>query len=121
MHRSGEATAAFLRVSWILAKKKTFTDSETVNDGMLAVEDEVLTDDKVKTSGTSSIKQVDKAVLRIMTDEQMTKYITSYGDRVAVLSFCEQTLCSTNKETLLQRLKAKIGARKMKSKTIRTL
>ncbi|CAJ1060762.1 uncharacterized protein LOC119794643 [Xyrichtys novacula] len=62
--------------------------------------------------------KVDKAVLRIMTDEQMTKYISSYGDRVAVLSFCEQTQChSTNKETLLQRLKNKIGARKMKSKT----
>ncbi|XP_054593176.2 uncharacterized protein [Nothobranchius furzeri] len=62
--------------------------------------------------------KVDKAVLRIMTDEQMSKYITSYGDRVAVLSFCEQTQChSTNKETLLQRLKCKIGARKMKSKT----
>ncbi|KAK0137748.1 hypothetical protein N1851_026052 [Merluccius polli] len=62
--------------------------------------------------------KVDKAVLRIMTDEQITKYIASYGDRVAVLSFCEQTQCqSTNKDTLLQRIKGKIGARKMKSKT----
>uniref|UniRef100_A0A1A7Y3P9 Si:ch73-30l9.1 n=1 Tax=Iconisemion striatum TaxID=60296 RepID=A0A1A7Y3P9_9TELE len=62
--------------------------------------------------------KVDRAVLRIMTDEQMSKYITSYGDRVAVLSFCEQTQChSTNKETLLERLRSKIGARKMKSKT----
>lgn len=60
--------------------------------------------------------QVDKAVLRIMTDEQITKYIMSYGDRVAVLSFCEQTQCSTDKETLLQRLRNKIGTRKMKSK-----
>lgn len=64
--------------------------------------------------------QVDKAVLRIMTDEQMANYIKSYGDRVAVLSFCEQTdtdKCSANKETLLQRLRDRIGTRKMKSKT----
>lgn len=53
-----------------------------------------------------------------MTDEQMTKYITSYGDRVAFVSFCEQTQChSSNKDALLQRLRDKIGARKMKSKT----
>lgn len=53
------ATAASLRVSWILAKKKRpFTESETVKDCMLAVVDEVLTDDKVKTSVTSAIKQV---------------------------------------------------------------
>ncbi|XP_035986596.1 uncharacterized protein LOC110369478, partial [Fundulus heteroclitus] len=53
-----------------------------------------------------------------MTDEQMTKYINSYGDRVAVLSFCEQTQCqSTSKDALLERLKYKIGACKMKSKT----
>lgn len=64
--------------------------------------------------------QVDKAVLRIMTDEQMANYITSYGDRVAVLSFCEQTdtdESSANKETLLQRLRDRIRTRKMKSKT----
>ena len=39
-------------------KKRPFTDSETVKDCMLAVVDEVLTDDKVKTSVTSAIKQV---------------------------------------------------------------
>ena len=61
--------------------------------------------------------QVDKAVLSIMSDEQMAKYITSYGDRIAVLSFCQQSNTSTtDKETLLQKLRAKIGARKMKSK-----
>jgi hypothetical protein len=52
-----------------------------------------------------------------MSDEQMAKYITSYGDRIAVLSFCQQSNTSTtDKETLLQKLRAKIGARKMKSK-----
>ena len=52
------ATAASLRVSWILAKKKRpFTDSETVKECMLAVVNEVINDDKVKTSVTS-IKNV---------------------------------------------------------------
>lgn len=61
--------------------------------------------------------QVDKAVLSVMTDEQMAKYITSYGDRVAVLSFCQRSQCTTDKETLLQNLRDKIGARKMKRRT----
>lgn len=52
-----------------------------------------------------------------MTDEQMAKYITSYGDRVAVLSFCQQTMCNPDKETLIQRLRDKIETRKMRSKT----
>uniref|UniRef100_A0A3Q3NFP3 HAT C-terminal dimerisation domain-containing protein n=1 Tax=Labrus bergylta TaxID=56723 RepID=A0A3Q3NFP3_9LABR len=53
------ATAASLRVSWILAKKKRpFTDSETVKDCMLAVVDEVINDVKIKTSVTSAIKNV---------------------------------------------------------------
>nr|XP_020442264.1 uncharacterized protein LOC109951875 [Monopterus albus]XP_020460171.1 uncharacterized protein LOC109962628 [Monopterus albus] len=60
--------------------------------------------------------KVDKAVLSIMTDEQMARYISSYGDRVAVLSFCQQAKCSTDKHTLLQKLRDKIGTRKMKSK-----
>lgn len=74
---------------------------------------------KVSIKSISSILclQVDKAVLSIMTDEQMARYITSYGDRVAVLSFCQQTKCSTDKDTLIQRLRDKIGMRKMKSKT----
>ncbi|XP_034021381.1 uncharacterized protein LOC117505952 isoform X2 [Thalassophryne amazonica] len=67
--------------------------------------------------------KIDKAVLTIMTDEQMAKYLPSYGDRVATLSFCCQRNSSTNtdKDILLQRLKEKIGTRKMKSKTKRAL
>ncbi|XP_059181256.1 uncharacterized protein LOC131960060 [Centropristis striata] len=61
--------------------------------------------------------KVDKAVISVMTDEQMAKYITSYGDRVAVLSFCQQTMCSLDKETLIQRLGDKIETRKMRSRT----
>lgn len=48
----------------------------------------------------------------------MAKCITSYGDRVAVRSFCQQTKCSTNEETLKKRLRDIIGTRKMRSKTI---
>ena len=53
------ATAASLRVSWILAKKKRpFTDSETMKDCMLAVVDEVINDNTIKTSVTSAIRNV---------------------------------------------------------------
>ncbi|KAI2646908.1 SCAN domain-containing protein 3 [Labeo rohita] len=53
------ATAASLRVFWILAKnRRPFTDSETVKDCMLAVVDEVINDDKIKMSVVSAIKNV---------------------------------------------------------------
>lgn len=51
-----------------------------------------------------------------MTDEQMAKYFTSYGDRISVLSFCQQTMSNPDKETLIQRLREKIGTRKMSSR-----
>lgn len=51
----------------------------------------------------------------------MAKYITSYGDQIAVLSFCRQTKCVTDKQTLLQKLRSKIGARKMSSRKRRIL
>jgi len=41
--------------------------------------------------------QIDKSVLSVMTDEQMAKYINSYGDRPAVLSFCQQTMAYSDK------------------------
>ncbi|XP_032409601.1 uncharacterized protein LOC116721178 [Xiphophorus hellerii] len=56
-----------------------------------------------------------------MTDEQMTNYITSYGDRIAVLSFCQQSTLIAEKDTLLQNLRDKIGARKMRSRTKRAV
>lgn len=60
--------------------------------------------------------QVDKAVISIMTDEQMAKYISSYGDRISVLSFCKQTMSSPDKETLIQRIRDQIETRKMSSR-----
>ena len=58
-HGPERATAASLRGSWILAKKKMpFTDSETEKECTLAVVNEVINDDKVKTSVTSAILKV---------------------------------------------------------------
>lgn len=65
--------------------------------------------------------QIDMAVLCVMTDEQMSNYISSYEDHEAVRSFCEQTnadKCSLDNKTLLQRLRDRIGTRKMKSKGV---
>ncbi|KAL4001480.1 Fc receptor-like protein [Sarotherodon galilaeus] len=59
--------------------------------------------------------KVDKAVLSVMTVGQMAQYISTYGDRVAVQSFCQQTKYSTDKETLLQNLRDKIEAWKVRS------
>jgi len=54
-----KATAASLRVSWILAKKKRpFIDSETVKECIIAVLDEIVSDEKMKTSLTDSVNQV---------------------------------------------------------------
>ena len=51
-----KATVASLHVSWILAKKKKpLTDSETVKECTLAVLDEIVSDDKIKTSVTHSV------------------------------------------------------------------
>lgn len=65
--------------------------------------------------------QIDKSVLSVMTDEQMAKYISSYGDRLAVISFCQQTAACSDKESLLQNLRAKIEARKLGSKSAKAL
>lgn len=44
-----KATAASLRVAWILGKNlKTFTDLETVKDCMLAVVQDIVTEDKTR-------------------------------------------------------------------------
>ncbi|MEQ2295070.1 hypothetical protein AMECASPLE_010405 [Ameca splendens] len=55
---------------------------------------------------------------RDKTDEQMAKYLPSYGDRVPTLSFCGQTNSSTSidQDILLQRLKENIETWTKKSK-----
>ena len=53
------AMIASLRVAWTLTRqKRPFTDAETIKDCMLAVIDEVVVDEKVKESVTSSVKKV---------------------------------------------------------------
>lgn len=53
------ATAASLRVAWILGKKKKpFTDAETVKECMLASIEEVVTDDKTRNSLIDSFKKI---------------------------------------------------------------
>ncbi|XP_058626113.1 SCAN domain-containing protein 3-like [Onychostoma macrolepis] len=80
------ATAASLRVSWILAKKKRpFTDSETVKDCMLAVVDEVINDDKIKTSVASAIKNVP------LSDTSNIRRVEILA--AAVICFREELLC----------------------------
>jgi len=53
------ATAASLRVAWILGKKKRpFTDAETVKECMLASIEEVVADEKIRKSVIDSIKNI---------------------------------------------------------------
>lgn len=51
-----------------------------------------------------------------MTDAQLARYIPTYGDRLAVVSFCNQQRHTSNRETLLERIKGKIEDRKMSKK-----
>ncbi|XP_063049653.1 uncharacterized protein LOC134444147, partial [Engraulis encrasicolus] len=60
--------------------------------------------------------KIDKAVLALMTDSQLARYIPAYGDRLATVSFCNQQHQTATRETLLERIKEKIGGRKMTSK-----
>lgn len=54
-----KATAASLRVAWILGKKKRpFTDAEMVKECILAVVEEVVTEDKVRAQVMSCIKSI---------------------------------------------------------------
>lgn len=54
-----KATAASLRVAWILGKnKKPFTDSEMIKECILAAVEEVITEDKVREQVMSCIKSI---------------------------------------------------------------
>ena len=58
------------------------------------------------------------AVLLVMSDEEIKQYIPSYGDRVAVLSYCRQHNNNPDKEALLERLRSKIGSTKKKRREL---
>ena len=54
-----KATAAYLRVAWILGKnKKPFTESEMIKKCILAAVEEVVTEDKVREQVMSCIKSI---------------------------------------------------------------
>ncbi len=100
------ATAASLRVSWILAKKKRpFTDSETVKDCMLAVVDEVINDDKIKTSVASAIKNVplsDTSNIRRVEILAADVYETLLGDLMKADTMSIAVVESTDKTDTAQ-------------------
>ncbi|XP_076154866.1 uncharacterized protein LOC143138252 [Alosa pseudoharengus] len=53
--------------------------------------------------------EIDRAVLNVMTDEEMAKYIPSYGSRLAVRSFCRIKETDGPTTTSIQRLRQKIA------------
>ncbi|MEQ2315923.1 hypothetical protein AMECASPLE_027448 [Ameca splendens] len=61
--------------------------------------------------------KIDRRVICFMTDEERAKYIPSYGDRLAVVSFCRQREANFDKEGVLNRVRQKIEARRTKRKT----
>lgn len=66
--------------------------------------------------------KIDKAVLQVMSDEQMNKYISTYGDRLAVMTYCRQSQLntSTNKEILLEKLRSKMLVSKSKKQVTKS-
>lgn len=60
--------------------------------------------------------QIDKKVLVLMTDAQLARYIPTYGDRLATVSFCHQQHHVSNRESILERIKEKLGGRKMQGR-----
>ncbi|KAG5263247.1 hypothetical protein AALO_G00284210, partial [Alosa alosa] len=55
--------------------------------------------------------KIDPNVLLVMTDAQLTTYLPSYGDRLAVLGYCRRkgNCPVARKSKLFERLKAKIS------------
>lgn len=62
--------------------------------------------------------KIDMAVLLVMSDDEMKEYIPSYGDRVAVLSYCRQHNHNPDKEAVLERLRSKIGSTRKKKREL---
>ena len=63
--------------------------------------------------------QVDCAVILLMKDDELSKYIKFYGDRLATVAFCKQgqappAQCS--KKTLLDRIREKINVKEQTKK-----
>ncbi|XP_035990567.1 uncharacterized protein LOC118562359 [Fundulus heteroclitus] len=58
-------------------------------------------------------EKIDKDVIPLMEDGDLAKYISSYGDRLALLNFCKaQKTMKTQKMGLFEKLRAKLQMRK---------
>ncbi|XP_060754238.1 uncharacterized protein LOC132865727 [Neoarius graeffei] len=58
-------------------------------------------------------EKIDKDVIRLMEDRELAKYISSYGDRLAVTNFCKnQTSAQRRKMGLFEKLRAKMQLQK---------
>ncbi|KAL2079591.1 hypothetical protein ACEWY4_025335 [Coilia grayii] len=53
-------------------------------------------------------EKIDRTAVLEMTDAQLSAYLPSYGDRLALMGFCRRNANSTRKETLFQRLRDKL-------------
>nr|XP_020466749.1 uncharacterized protein LOC109966335 isoform X2 [Monopterus albus]XP_020466750.1 uncharacterized protein LOC109966335 isoform X2 [Monopterus albus] len=62
------------------------------------------------------VRQIDTDVIVLMDDATLANYIPSYGDRIALFSFCKSKKpFSKRKEGLLQKLRDKMKLRKVSS------
>ena len=62
--------------------------------------------------------QIDSSVIPLMSDEDLKKYISAYGDRLAIVGFCRRQMDNegdgTATDRVVERLRNKIRARKKK-------
>ena len=68
--------------------------------------------------------QLDYSVIAIMEDSDLSKYVTLFGDRIAIKQYCRNAVCDektesnktgTRKELLLAKLRTKLASRKRTS------
>lgn len=58
--------------------------------------------------------QIDKDVIKQMTDEELSRYIPCHGDRLAIVNFMKSPI-NKRKQTLLDRLRKKIKSKQLQS------
>ena len=60
--------------------------------------------------------QIDESVVKLMTDEELQKYLIAPGDRLSVRNFCDNPDVETKqKVSLVEQLREKIEAHKAKT------
>lgn len=59
------------------------------------------------------LSQIDREVILLMEDADLTMYLLSYGDRIALMHFCQhKTSSAERKLVLFEKLKEKLKLRK---------